>query len=335
MLTERPDHPARDRGRSGPDNRAMHLVLPFAGASSPAAAQAAATLSLPNLERLLARLSPQPADQADEFTLSAPHERAQAAALGWPLTDGLLPLAARAAQADGLAVADTPAGHGWGLLSPTHWHLGTEQVSLTDPAQLQLDEAGSRTLFEAVRTLFDGDGWSLLWGAPARWYARHPSLATLPTASLDRVVGRNVDLWLNSHPDARRVRRLQAEVQMLLHSHPHNAEREAAGLLPVNSFWLSGTGAPRAGQAPAGWQRDDRLRNPALAEDWAAWAEAWAALDAGPLAALLAAAQRGEPVTLTLCGERSAQAHTLQPRPLLRRWFGARRVAATAVLEAL
>jgi hypothetical protein len=315
---------------------AMHLVLPFAGALSPAATQAVATLSLPTLERLLARLTPTDRDEGDEFALAMPHERVLAQARGWPAAaNAPLPFAASAAQVDGLAVAGIAAGTGWGLLSPTHWHLGTEQVSLTDPAQLQLAEADSRALFDAVRGLFDDDGWALHWGAATRWYATHASLATLPTASLDRVVGRNVDLWLNSHPDARRVRRLQAEVQMLLHTHPVNADREERGLLPVNSFWLSGTGAPAAGDVPAGWSVDDRLRAPALAEDWAAWADAWHALDAGPLAALAAALQTDTPVALTLCGERHAQRFEPRPRPALQRWFGARRVPAAGVLEAL
>jgi len=313
----------------------MHLLLPHAGALSPAAAQAVATLSLPTLERLLARLTATERDSGDELALAMPHERVLAAARGWGPADGPLPFAAEAARADGLAVDASAPGTGWGLLSPSHWHLGTEQVSLTDPAQLQLGQADSRALFDAVQPLFNDDGWALHWGAASRWYATHASLATLPTASLDRVVGRNVDLWLNSHPDARRVRRLQAEVQMLLHTHPVNEAREAQGLLPVNSFWLSGTGAPAGGALPAHWQVDDSLRNPLLAEDWASWAEAWQALDAGPLAALLAAVQRGEPAMLTLCGERHAQRFEALPRPLLKRWFGAGRLAAASVLDAL
>ena len=43
----------------------------------------------------------------------------------------------RAARADGIDVGDLA----WGLLTPVHWHLGTEQVSLVDPAALALDEA--------------------------------------------------------------------------------------------------------------------------------------------------------------------------------------------------
>lgn len=312
----------------------MHWVIPFAGALSPAAAEAASSLALPQLERLLAQLTPTARDEGDAYALSPPHERALAAAWGWPAApDGLLPLAAEAARADGL---DPDAdGRGWALLSPTHWHLGTEQVSLANPAELGLDESEARALFDTLRPLAEEDGCRLLWGAPTRWYLVHERLATLPTASIDRVVGRNVDLWLNSHADARPFRRLQAEAQMLWHSHPLNQAREAGGRLPVNSFWLSGTGrtAPPA-------RRDalvlaDALRAPALAEDWAAWAEAWAALEAGPVADALRRAEQGEPVGLTLCGERHAQRYALQPRGWRQRWFGARRVAVAPVLQGL
>jgi hypothetical protein len=314
----------------------MRLVLPFSSALSPAAGQALSTLQVPALERLLAALSPTRRDQSDEFSLSPPHERALGFALGWPLTDGLLPLAAVMAQADGWSPQP---GEGWGLLQPTHWHLGTEQVSLADPEQLALSDEESRVLFEAVRSLFEDDtqGWRLHWASSTRWYAVHDSLTDLPTASPDRVIGRNVDWWLGAHTQARHLRRLQAEVQMLLHSHPLNATREARGQLVVNSFWLSGTGAVPADLTwPADLHVNHALRAPALAEDWTAWAEAWAALDAGPLADLLRRHEAGEAVSLTLAGERHAQTYAPAPRPWYRRgWLAPTRVHAAPVLSEL
>jgi len=78
--------------------------------------------------------------------------------------------------------------------------------------------------------------------------------------------------------------------------------REAAGLAAVNSLWLSGCGVPAPSEHPLP-PVDGRLRTPALREDWVAWADAWHALDAGPIAALLDAA---DGATLTLAGERRA-----------------------------
>jgi hypothetical protein len=58
---------------------------------------------------------------------------------------------------------------------------------------------------------------------------------------------------------------------------------------------------------------DDRLRAPALAEDWAAWADAWRALDDGPLAELAQRARRGASVAVVLSGERHAERHDAEP----------------------
>lgn len=281
----------------------MPLLIPHAAA--PGAPLAA--LQLPHLAELLRRWVPNgPADEGDAFSLSPPHERALARTYGWQGADGCLPWAARAAAADGIDTGDLA----WGLVTPAHWHLGTEQLSLLDPAGLMLSEAESRALFEAVSELFTSQGWLLAWGAPLRWYAAHESLAGLPCASLDRVIGRNVDLWLGSNPALRPLRRLQAEAQMLLHGHPLNAEREARGLLPVNSFWLSGCGLAQTVQ-PNDCQVDERLRTPALAGDWPGWLRAWETLDEGPLRTLLQAPPPG--AQLTLCGERASL--TLQPAP--------------------
>ncbi|MBQ0936328.1 hypothetical protein [Ideonella paludis] len=310
-----------------------HLILPFASATSEAAQHTLGALQLPHLEALLAQLQAQPVDEGDEYTLSPPHERALAQALGWPLQDGLLPWAAQAAQRAGLAPAP---GSGWAWVSPTHWHVGTEQFSLVNPAELQLDEAASRQAFEAIRPLFEDDGIRLHWCSPLQWLAEHESLAHLPTASLDRVIGRNVDLWLGPPEAARRLRRLQAEAQMLLHAHPLNEVREAQGLPVINSFWLSGTGAcPQAWQEPVDVVVDERLRGPLLAEDWAAWADAWQALDAELMPPLCAAAKTGQPVVVTLCGERHSQAWAPGAKPSLwARWW-AKKPQASALLMAL
>lgn len=301
-----------------------HLIVPFAAACSEAGRQAASTLSLPQLERLLTRCSIGERFGSDEHSWSTPHELAVANALGWQAGDGPLPWAAHAAAADGIDVGTGA----WGLLTPVHLHLGTEQVSLADPATLQLDEAASRELFAIVRPLFDSEGFTMHWGAPLRWYAGHASLATLPTASLDRVIGRHIDAWLPDAPSARLIRRLQSEAQMLLYGHAFNERREAADLPVVNSFWLSGCGVARpvTGSTP---EVDDRLRSSALAEDWAGWCDAWRSLDAGPLVRL-----QDEPIgtQLTLAGERFAVTCTRSAVPWWRRW---RQTAAAGVLEAL
>jgi hypothetical protein len=309
----------------------MHLLIPFASALSDAASFVLRDLSLPHLCRTLIRLTPARLDEADEYSLSPPHDRALAAVWGWQGADGAWPFAALAASVDGVAMRDLA----WGLLTPVHWHVGRDHISLADPLALKLDENESRALFEAMRHLFETEGFTLAWGAPLRWYAAHASFEALPCASLDRVIGRNVDLWLPNHLQARLIRRLQNEVQMLLYPHPINEAREARGELSVNSFWLSGCGRYQPANMAA-VQVDDSLRAPLLAQDWAGWADAWRALDAGAVAQLLSRAQHGESVSLTLCGERGAQSFESALRSLWQR-LGSRwkAVEPHVVLQAL
>jgi hypothetical protein len=105
------------------------------------------------------------------------------------------------------------------------------------------------------------------------------------------------------------MRRLQNEMQMLLYTHPLNDVREARRELPVNSFWLSGTGALPADYLPGKVEisAPRKLAQAVFKEDWAAYAEAWGRLDAGEIAQLLDRQRAGETVRLTLCGEHSAQ----------------------------
>ncbi|EHR70622.1 hypothetical protein BurJ1DRAFT_1758 [Burkholderiales bacterium JOSHI_001] len=310
----------------------MQLIVPFAAPLSDAGRDALQGLRLPQLSALMARwASPQRDVEADEFTLNTPHERALARALGWPLADGALPVAAHAAVADGLRLPTRPTG----LLSPVHQQAGAERVSLFDPSDLALDEAASRELFAIVQPWFDSLGFALHWGAPARWYVQHDLLATLATASLDRVAGRHINPWLPLQREAPLLRQVQSELQMLLYTHAFNDAREAAGALPVNALWLSGTGpavAPAPGRQEV--QVDDRLRRHALREDWPAWLQAWQALDAQAIGPLLARGQPGD--SLTLAGERSsASFHFNQPGLLARLTARWRARPPAALLETL
>lgn len=296
----------------------VHLIIPFASTPSPGCqhtlVERQLAQQLPNLRALLAQLTAGPRDEGDEYQLSPPHERVLARHLGWSGADGALPWAAWRARQDGVDTLDLA----WAELTPLHWHMGAEHLTVLPPEALALTDDESKSLFDAVRGLFEEDGWALEWRGPTRWYAAHESLQDLPTASLDRVVGRNPDLWMTDHPQARMIRRLQSEVQMLWYTHPINEAREAQRQLPVNSIWLSGCGPY---QAPSGEppQMLTTLREPLFNEDWAAWAAAWQALDAGPLRQALDAARSGQAMSLTLCGERHAQTWHNAPRGWLAR----------------
>jgi hypothetical protein len=317
----------------------VHLLIPFAYALSDGCAQAVRSLALPNLEKLLARLAPGERDAGDEWTLSTPHERVLARAAGLPVADGLVPWAAWEAKQAGR----DPGGEAWARITPCHWRVGRDHVAMDPPQQLQLDAAASQALLAAMKPYFEQDGITLDYDAPAQWLAHGELFRALPVASLDRVAGRTIDPWMPRTPQAGTVRRLQQEMQMLLYTHEVNEERARAGLLPVNSFWVSGTGALPAsvGTPPRGLQMVQDLREAALLEDWRAWSAAWQQLDAKECARLHGELDGGQSVALTLCGERAAQTWHGDPSGGMARRIGAafgnfwNRTKALSVLETL
>jgi hypothetical protein len=312
-----------------------HLLIPFASSHAAGCVEARATLALPRLEKLLSRLERTTADAGEENSLSMPHERVLARECGLAAPDGLIPWAAWQVHRAG----GDPAQAAWALITPCHWRVGSDHVAMDDPQHLQLEESEARALFAAMQPYFEEDAIVLTYDTPDRWLARGDMFRELATASLDRVVGRAVDSWLPRVPRAGALRRLQQEMQMLLYTNDVNEERLARGLLPVNSFWISGTGALPTGHPaapPPGLTVTDALRQPALQGDWATWAAAWRQVDESDCARLLDALDAGQPVSLTLGGERSAHTWSSQSGGWWRRIGSAfSGKQAMAVLEAL
>lgn len=293
-----------------PDNTAVsdgvHLLVPFAACSAAGCAEAIRALALPNLQRLLGRLGVESEDRGSPESLSPPHERALARAHALEAADGLIPLAALQVRQAGQGEDDGA----WAWVHPAHWRVGADHIAMAHPQDLQLDAEDSRALLAAMQPWFAEDGITLAYDAPLRWLARAELFRTLPTASLDRVVGGRIERWLPKGDAGRPVRRLQQEMQMLLYTMPLNDARQRGGLLPVNSFWVSGTGAlpPGVATRPApGLQVSPYLRDAALVGDWAAWATAWQQLDARDCARLLRELEQGRTVRVTLCGESAAR----------------------------
>jgi len=286
----------------------MHLIIPYASSTSEGCQNALPALQLPHLKKLLARLAPSPPDAGDAHSLTPPHERALACALGLPVTDGQIPWAAlQARQPANLTQQDGA----WAFVTLCHWQVNTNHMVVSHLPLPDISAAESDALLAAIRPYFEEDGIALYPDAHGRWLAQGEVFANLASAAPDRVLCRNLDDWMPTCAAAAPLRRLQNEMQMLLYTHPLYDARTARGLVAANSFWISGTG-----RLPAGYQPPDAsaqptvvntLRDAALAENWPAWTQAWHAMDAQHIQPLLQAANVGTPVHITLCGERSSQ----------------------------
>ncbi len=244
----------------------------------------------------------------------------------------------------------------WLCADPVQLSFTQQSLMLADAGTLDLSMEEARAVIESLNQEFPDLG-QFHAAAPERWYLSLAKPAALSTHRLAKVVGRRVDRFLPEGPDGPAWRRHFNEIQVLLHTHPVNAAREAAGRPRVNSVWFWGEGSlPAANPSPLfdavmsndilarGFARQagitplpsdaspgnarhtlamlDSLYRPALYSDLDAWCTALVALEAEKLAPALASLKAGRISTLSLTalGDRASLSLTLQRRDLWKFW---------------
>lgn len=126
--------------------------------------------------------------------------------------------------------------------APIHLRADRDRLLVFAGQDCFLNEAESQSICDAVNAAFKDDG-ILLVAHGSEWllFVDTPPGPELPP--LSRLAGRYLDTVIPMDAAAKRWRQLLNEIQMLLHTHPVNQAREAAGLLVVNGLWAWGGGA--------------------------------------------------------------------------------------------
>jgi len=189
--------------------------------------------SIPLLDRLLAR-----ADVQDDVNPDFPS--AVFAAFGIGGRD--LPVAAVSRRGEPDGGTARVGEYYWLRADPVHLRIDTHNARLFGAHVLELEQAETDALIERLRAHFGDDGLRFEAPVAGRWYVATGEDFELQVDSPQHVAGRNIDPFLPAGTDAGRWRQWMNEAQMLLHDAPENVRREAAGRLPVNSFWPWGGG---------------------------------------------------------------------------------------------
>jgi hypothetical protein len=221
------------------------------------------------------------------------------------------------------------------LMTPCHWQVGMNDVVLLQPDELALNETESRQLLSAMQPYFQEDGLAVVYESPLIWRVSADLLEGLPLASIDRVVGQSIKAWMPEHQHAKKLQRLQSEMQMLLYQHPVNDERSFNGRWTVNSFWLH-RNLDQLYPNPSEFAVVTDLRNTDLSSNLKLWQQAWEHVDATLGASLCQALDHPQSVSLTLCSDTSWRHYRPQPatwRNKLQRWL--RPVSVNKELHAL
>ena len=136
----------------------------------------------------------------------------------------------------------TPGKDFWLSADPVHLQVNRDQLILQAPETLSITDAEAVGLCAALNRHFATDDFTFQAPQPHRWYLKTAQPARIHTCGLSRAIGQDVDRLLPDGEDRLAWHRIFNEVQMLLHAHPVNEEREQRGALPINSLWFSGGG---------------------------------------------------------------------------------------------
>lgn len=204
----------------------LTLLVPELIWPEPADQLALGKLSLPGLEWLLAhgRFSAGP-HQAFEITLS------EQFCLAEPSFGPL--------RLHGESNAPAAGNGHWLCADPVHLRFHHERIILADAGAFDLDEGEAQELVSALNQEFVDVGQFHV-ANPRRWYLRLNAAVDHQSEPISAVAGRLVDGEISDKNSL--LTRWLNEVQMFLHSHPVNAQRQNEGKPAINSLWLWGGG---------------------------------------------------------------------------------------------
>jgi len=170
------------------------------------------------------------------------------------------------------------------LATPVHCFAGLDSVQLHPAGLLELRAQAQSALAAEFNVEFADTPWRLHATGKRELLL---SGAALAASAADPAISVGADLrdGLPRGPDAATLRRLGVEIEMWLHEHRINRERQARGELPVSGLWLWGATSPAA--PDSGAQREAvrvPQSGPLFGED--AYVEALWRLRGSPIAPL-------------------------------------------------
>lgn len=140
-----------------------------------------------------------------------------------------------------LADGGSPGDGVWVRADPVHLRLERDDLVLADCNLFRISREESEALVQSLNEHLN-ERLVIYPLRPERWHARLVDRPEIETTPLSAARGSAIDGHLLRGGDSARWHALVNELQMLLHEHPVNAEREARGELPINSVWFWGAG---------------------------------------------------------------------------------------------
>lgn len=136
-----------------------------------------------------------------------------------------------------------PADGFWLRAQPIHFAAGLDRLTMVPlQGQARMSAAERNSLTPTLVDHLQSTGFELHDGDAGEWLLRSEAPLQLQTVSPDFAAANPTENILPRGRDAGGLRRLMTELQMLLHEHPVNAQRQLRGLPVLNAIWMHGEG---------------------------------------------------------------------------------------------
>jgi len=136
------------------------------------------------------------------------------------------------------ALGVEPADGYWLVADPVTVEVGLATAELAGIVG-DLDRMETDALVATLNRHFASDELAFVAPRPSRVFVRAATATRLSTVAASAALRRPLRPLLPQGRDAANWRRWQSEIEMLLHEHPVNVERERTGRAQVNGFWFS------------------------------------------------------------------------------------------------
>jgi hypothetical protein len=151
-------------------------------------------------------------------------------------------LSAAATVAAAWGLPSEPTRQYW-LATPVYLFAGIDSVRLHPQGMLHLPASEQQRLVDEFATVFADSPWRLTARGRRELLLAGPVLRASGTDPA-RLLGEDPSAGLPQGADAAMLKRLASEIELWLHEHPLNMERQRRGDAPVTALWLWGGSPP-------------------------------------------------------------------------------------------
>jgi len=123
---------------------------------------------------------------------------------------------------------------------PVRLQVSGDAVVLDAGAAADLTRQDAEELVAVLNRHFGADGIAFRAIAPDQWLMESETPIEAITSAPEAAHARSIESYLPQGPQARRLKQIGNEAQMLFHDCPVNQAREARGQAPISGLWLWG-----------------------------------------------------------------------------------------------